>query len=455
MNTYRSIPRSLDAARAKSGGIRVSRIPLRCIQATLGLWLMLNGVAQATPELAAPADLPPLAAADAALGAYPGVLAAQSRVAVAQAEGRRLSAGEYEYQALAGYTRRHESGNSGGMNDWSIGVERGLRLPGKTRLDAETGANRVAQAAERVGDARHEAARDLIANWYTALRGQSEAQAWREQAALLQRQREVVSKRIKAGDAAKMERAQAEAAVLQAEAEARRAEAAASAAISSLSVRFPGLPQPALPAPTLKEEASLALIGSTSEWVNLALEHNHELAIVRKETEHMRILARRHQADLRPDPTLGLHFSRERDGQDNLLGISLSLPLPGAGRRARVEVATEEARALAQVEAAARARVVGEIQLTYTRLQGTLSRLQSLQDMSQQLNDYADLAWRAYQLGEAPLWEALNARKSAQDARREAMLSRLDTHEAAALLLLDSHQLWPLEKDHEPALAQR
>jgi hypothetical protein len=137
---------------------------------------MLNGVAQAMPELAAPADLPPLAAADAALDAYPGVLAAQSRVAVAQAEGRRLSAGEYEYQALAGYTRRKESGLSG-MNDWSIGVERGLRLPGKTRLDAETGANRVTQATERVGDARHEAARDLIANWYAALRGQTEAQA--------------------------------------------------------------------------------------------------------------------------------------------------------------------------------------------------------------------------------------------------------------------------------------
>jgi outer membrane protein TolC len=338
------------------------------------------------------------------------------------------------------------------MNDWSIGVERGLRLPGKTRLDAETGANLVAQAGERVGDARHEAARDLIANWYAALRGQSQAQTWRDQASLLQRQREVVTQRIKAGDAAQMERAQAEAAVLQAEAEVRRAESAAAEAIGSLSARFPGLPAPVLPA--LHDSTPPVPVGSASEWVNLALEHNHELSIVRKETERMRIQARRHQADLKPDPTLGLHFSRERDGQDNLLGVSLSLPLPGEGRRARVDVANEEARALAQVEAAARARIVGEIQLTHTRLQGALSRLQSLQNMSVQLNDYADLAWRAYQLGETSLWEALNARKSAQDARREVMLSRLDAHEAAARLLLDSHQLWPYEKDHEHGLAE-
>ncbi|OYY95011.1 MAG: hypothetical protein B7Y41_05520 [Hydrogenophilales bacterium 28-61-23] len=432
-----------------------SKLHLRRGLMATSLLLLFGASAHAAVELPAPADLPPVAAADAALDAYPGVLAAQSRVAAARAEGRRLSAGEYEYQARAGYTRRRESG-IGGMNDWSMGIERGLRLPGKSRLDAEAGATLAAQAEERVGDARHEAARELIAAWYAALRGQSAAQAWREQAALLRQQHEVVAKRIKAGDAAKMEQSQAEAAVLQAEAEARRAEAAAAEAAASLSARFPGLPlpglpRPGLPAPALKDGPPLALTGGANEWVNVALEHNHELAILRKETERMRIMARRHQSDLTPDPTLGLHFSRERDGQDNLLGVSLALPLPGEGRRARADVATEEARALAHMEVAAKARIVGEIQLTHTRLQGALSRLQSLKDMSLQLNGYAELAWRAYQLGETSLWEALNARKSAQDARREAMLSRLDAHETAARLLLDSHQLWPFERDHDSA----
>jgi outer membrane protein TolC len=145
---------------------------------------------------------------------------------------------------------------------------------------------------------------------------------------------------------------------------------------------------------------------------------------------------------------MGLHFSRERSGQDNLLGVSLSLPLPGENRRARVVVANEEARALAQLEAAAKARIEGEIRITHTRLQGALRRLDAQENMALQLDGYAELAWRAYQLGESTLWEALNARKSARDARREVMLSHLDAHEAAARLLLDTHRLWPFERDH-------
>jgi cobalt-zinc-cadmium efflux system outer membrane protein len=412
--------------------------------------LFLSAAAHAAPNLTPPADLPPMAAANAALEAHPAVLAAQARVAAALAEGRRLTAGEHEYQARAGYKRRREGGKTGGvdaMNDWEMGIERGLRLPSKAKLDREIGASLAAEAEERVGDARHEAARDLIATWYAALRGQSDAAAWREQAGLLRQQREVVEKRIKAGDAAVMERSQAEAALRQAEAEGRRAETAATEAAAGLAARFPGLPAP-VSATTPGPGALPSLSGSASEWVSVALEHNHELAILQKEGERMRILARRQQADLTPDPILGLHYSRERSGQDNLLGVSLTLPLPGDNRRARVDVANEEARALAQQEVGAKARIEGEIRVIHARLQGSLSRLEAQEEMARQLDRYAELAWRAYQLGETPLWEALNARRSARDARRETLLSRLDVHEAAARLLLDSHKLWPMQEDH-------
>jgi len=419
----------------------------RCIRATGVLALWFSAAAHAAPDLTPPVDLPPVAAAHAALEAHPGVLAAQARVAAAMAEGRRLKAGEYEYQASAGYTRRRETG-IGAMNDWELGIERGLRLPGKAKLDGEIGATLAAEAEERVGDARHEAARDLLATWYAALRGQSDALAWREQAVLLRQQREVVEKRIKAGDAAAMERSQAEAALRQAEAEARRAETATLEATAGLSARFPGLPTPTLANPP-RPGTLPALAGSASEWAGAALEHNHELAILQRQSERMRILTRRQQADLTPDPTLGLHYSRERSGQDNLLGVSITLPLPGENRRARVDVSSEEARALAQMEAAAKARIEGEIRILHARLQGTLSRLESLEEMARQLDSYAALAWRAYQMGETPLWEALNARKSARDARRETLLSRLDMHEAAARLLLDSHKLWPLAEKGE------
>ena len=57
-------------------------------------------------------------------------------------------------------------------------------------------------------------------------------------------------------------------------------------------------------------------------------------------------------------------------------------------------------------------------------------------EMALQLERYAGLAWRAYELGEADLFEALNASKSAHDARRETANSRLAVRESAARLLL-------------------
>jgi outer membrane protein TolC len=423
-----------------------TRWKTRRINIAACMLMLFSAHLHAAPELSAPTDLPPLAAVEATLDAYPGVLAARARVAAALAESRRINAGEYEYQARAGYARRRESGNIGGTlasNDWEIGIERGLRLPGKAKLDAATGATLVAEAEERVGEARHEAARDLLSIWYAALRAKSAGLAWRDQIGVLRQQREAVAKRIKAGDAARMEQSLAEAAVLQAEAEARRAEAAEAQAVASLAARFPGLPAPAAQSGRLP-----VLSGDAGEWVRAALEHNHELAILQQSLERMRVLTRRQRAELTPDPTLGLHFARERDGQDNLLGVSLTLPLPGEGRRARVNVANEEARALAQIEVATRTRIESGIRDTHARLQGALSRLEAQEAMALQLDEYAELAWRAYRLGETALWETLNARKSARDAHREVMASRLDAHEAAALLLLDSHRLWPFVGEH-------
>jgi outer membrane protein TolC len=415
---------------------------MNSIGAVLGALWLFSAFAHAAPDLTPPADLPPAGIVDTVLAAHPDVLAAQARLAAAIAEGRRLHAGEYEYQARAAYTRRHESG-VGGMNDWEFGIERGLRLPAKARLDAETAAALVAAAEERVTDARHEAARALLALWYAALRGEREAESWREQLALLQQQHETVAKRLRAGDAAQMESTQAAAAVHQAQAELRRVETMAAATSAMLAARFPGLPKPSQqpgPAPVLS--------GSADEWVAAALADNHELAMRQRESERMRILSRRQQADLRPDPTVGLHFSRESNGRDNLVGVSLMLPLPGEARRAQVTVASEEANALTQQVVAAKARIESEIRGTYLNLQGGLSRLSAQEEMLHQLGQYAGLAWRAYELGEADLFEALNARKSAHDARREAATSRLDVHESAARLLLDGHRLWPPEPGH-------
>lgn len=401
----------------------------------------------------APADLPPDALVRATLEAHPTVRAARARLDSAQAGARRLQAGSHEYQARAGYQRRNDSSLGGGnFNEWELALERGVRLPAKTRLDGELGIVLGEEAEERIGDARHETARELLRLWYAALQGAAAERLWARQSELLARQVSSVEKRIKAGDAAAMERPLSQAVLLQARGEQARAKAEAAQAVAELAARFPGLPTPGLPAPELPapgapepggDSASLPVLsGDAPSWIAAALTHNHELAALEKMTELARLGARRSQADLTPDPILGFRLASERGGSEHVVGLTLSLPLPGEGRRAQVAAGQANAAALAEDEANARRRIVGQTAAGYEMARSALLQYQARSSAMAQLREYADLAWRAYQLGESGLAEALNARKSALEAERESVGARLAASEAVARLMLDTHQLW-------------
>jgi hypothetical protein len=151
------------------------------------LILALSGAAHAN-DLPAPADLPPLAAVEQALASQPLVKAAQAQVRGAQAELQRLRAGEYEYGLNLSTQRRSISGGPD-HTEWGVGIERGLRLPGKAALDARIGQQGVLAAEEAIGDARHESARQLLSLWYATRQAGLEASLWRKQAELLQAQK--------------------------------------------------------------------------------------------------------------------------------------------------------------------------------------------------------------------------------------------------------------------------
>ncbi len=63
----------------------------------------------------------------------------------------------------------------------------------------------------------------------------------------------------------------------------------------------------------------------------------------------------------------------------------------------------------------------------------------------------AELMTRAYSLGEMGLSEVLFARRQALEAGLAAALAQLNARESRYRLLLDSHQLWPLDKQEDKA----
>ncbi len=416
---------------------------LLCCSISVGLvWAPLFSPAWAQ-EMAPPADLPPLAAVEQALATQPMVRAAQAEMRGAQAEHHVLKAGEHEF-ALNLSTQRRSLRGGPDYTEWGLGIERSLRLPGKARLDDQIGAQGVMAAEERIGDARHESARQLLSLWYGARQAGFEASLWRRQAGLLQAEKIVVETRVKQGDAARLDVLQAEAALSQARSQAVAAQAREKAALAELKARFPDLPNPdgqvVSPVPPEGDEAL---------WLSRSLAHNHELQMVQRNLEKARLQTRRAESDRMPDPTLGLHLANEQGGNDRIIGVSLSIPLPGEARRAKARVQLAQAEALAEMEAATRRRLSAESAANWQRAAAGVESWQRLDEAAQAVGRHADLARRAHELGELGLSDTLLAQRNALETQLAAGQARLAANEAIARLMLDAHQLWPLTEDQD------
>ncbi len=390
-----------------------------------------------------PGDLPPKAAVEQVLSAHPMVRAARADVRGALAEHERRKAGEHEYGVRLSTQRRSVSGGPD-YTEWGAGIERGLRLSGKAALDDRIGAQGVMEAEEKVGDARHEAARQLLGLWYATRQAGLEAGLWRQQADLLKDQKRIVETRVKRGDAARLDVFQADAALSQALSQVAATQAREKTALAELKARFPELPAPdaSVAVPVIPE-------GNEAAWLERTLAHNHELLAVQRALEKARLLTRRADADRTPDPTLGLHLANEQGGSDKIFGVSLSIPLPGGSRRAQARVQLAQAEAMAEMEAATRHRLAAEAAANWQRVVSGMESWQRLEEAAQAVTRHADLARRAGELGELGLSDTLLARRAALEAQLAAGQARLAANEAIARLLLDAHRLWSLDGGDE------
>ena len=389
-------------------------------------------------------NLPPDEIVARVLHANPMVNAASSQVRAEEANRRRLEAGHYEWNVrLGGQQRNTKPATSPEerFNEWNAALERPLRLPGKASLDAQLGAAGVALAETAQGDALHETSRSLLKSWFVWLKENAAAAQWTAQVGLLEKQTKGVQRRQQLGDAARLETIQTEAALAQAEAQRTQAQVRQRTAAEDLRRRFPGLP--------LNEPNNIAepqpIIGSETEWLNLILEHSHELGIARGETHKAQVTAGRTSRDRIPDPTFGVHVSRERGGEENVVGAYITIPLAGGGRRAVADATLAQADAAGYREAAAVQKITAESAALYQSANAARPTWQASRNAADRLNRAADLTARAYQLGEGNLNDLLTARRLANEAQLAARLLQLEALELGYRLRLDAHQLWDLD----------
>jgi len=391
-------------------------------------------------------NLPPAEIVARVLDTNPSIQAAGSQVQVEEANRRRLEAGPYEWSIRLGGQQRRAYPNSGPderFNEWNAAIERPLRLPGKSSADADLGAAGVALAETARGDARHETSRALLKAWFAWLKENASAAQWAEQVTLLEKQSKSVQRRQQLGDAARLEAIQGEAALAQAAAQLAQAQVRQRTAAEDLRRRFPGLP--------LVVPASIAepvqVTGTAEEWITQILQHSHELGIARGEVQRSQLFAGRTGRDRLPDPTIGMHVSRERSGEEHILGAYINIPLPGTARRATADAALAQADAYGRREAAMQQKITAEAAALYNSASAAYPTWQSGRSAAERLTQAADLTARAYQLGEGSLNDLLATRRLANEAQLAARLLQLDALELRYRLLLDAHQLWDMDEE--------
>jgi hypothetical protein len=403
----------------------------------------LAGAAQAQDNIVQEyLDLPALKQVELALAQDPRVLGAKSRIGFEQSNRSRLDAGPYEFNVRMGIAQRRTT-YDGNFNEWDVGLERALRLPDKGRLDRDLGAQGVAVAALSAGDAMHESGRMLLRLWFDWVRESGLLALWRRQTELVKQQQAVVARRVRAGDAARMELNLADAAVAQTQSAVLQAQTRESAARQAIARMYPAI---VVPADALLLDPQ-PVGGTPDYWQERVLAHNHELAAARAEVKRRETMASRAYADRLPDPSVGVRYSFELSGQEKVTGVYLLVPIPGRARAATAQGANIQIDAARQHEADVLRRVETEIRQSYTTATGTFDAWSQLRKAAEGLRKHVELTLRSYQLGESGLADVIAARRLSVDSELAAIQAQVEAAHARYRLLLDAHTLWPLDPD--------
>ncbi|MFH1870777.1 MAG: TolC family protein [Pseudomonadota bacterium] len=402
--------------------------------------LILSGAALAVPPVNPP-GLMPTEVARPLLEQDPAVAAARAGLDVALQEADILDKSPHEWTARAtGQQRRLDSGPR--HNEWNVGIERTIRLPGKAAADRNLGKATVEESQARHGAALQEAARELMASWVDWLAAERARELAGNSLQSAQASLAAVEKRVRAGDASKLDLSIARAEL----AEQRRldndAKTLAFATWSRLSTLFPGVQRQVLALP-----APLPVAEDAAVWRERILAQSDELKVVQTQMRVAQAHAERARADQTPDPTLGVYTASEAGGTERIGGVMISIPIPGGARDSR------SAKAIAAVEVSRREVELKQRQLAtgiesaIVTARGAYESLQIANEGAAAMQENAALMQRAYALGEAELQALLLARRQASTALNNALQAQVTALKAYYGLLVDAHLIWNLEHD--------
>lgn len=383
----------------------------------ISVFSLLAGIAFAFPAQAGNETFVRLATE--VVAAAPEMQAASAGLDKADATARRLRAGPYEFElsGTAGnryvetVTANDPFATGADYFEWSGGISRSVRLPGKRRMDQE-----LAQLERDLADAGLQVARRDVQVQF--------AQAWNGWQAAAQQAQVSVGIANAAQEIAKMEQEkvdrgasrQVDADRLQAQAEqaglaAAQANIQAQKTRAELVAMYPSVEFPVSPAEYVPHEAEINALLARADIVTPA---RKVAALSEKKAQ---LLARRARADRMADPTLGVEFSDEFGGKEQSVRARISIPIGGASRSAAASEAENEARIwaarLRSLDLKTQAARKSALQAARSSLQ-SVATAQNYVDLSQSVLERLQ---KAHALGAVPVTELVIARRTVQEAQ--------------------------------------
>jgi outer membrane protein TolC len=371
----------------------------------------------------------------------PGIASALARRDAQRERARGIQAGYAEFNVRSNIQVRRAGLPEGRSTEATIGLERPLRLWGKSAQDSALAVQTETVAGIEYSDALHEASRELLKQWFIYLRALADHRNAILNLEYIQQLQKQVERRLQRGELAQLDLTLASAELSRAEALRNTTDAQLASIRATFGRRYPTivLPSvlPSFPTPPMPQ--------GQQTLREFFLARNHELGLLRAETRRLQLLAQRLNLERTPDPTLGFYTSSDRGGAEKVSGISLSFPIAGPARTANARMALAEAQGLEAHAQHVEQTLTGGFDALWAQMMNKRSAAENLNEASKQQFAAAEKSRKAFTLGEYTLIQTLQVNRTASEYRHSAQTMKLEVLELLALLWLDLHEIWDLD----------
>ncbi|WP_137734511.1 TolC family protein [Pseudaquabacterium pictum] len=358
---------------------------------------------------------------DAAWARQPEAQALQARRDAARAQQRAAAAWTPEPPAMEASLRSDRLGRNDGARELALGIAVPLWLPDERRRSGALADAALAATGSRASAARLRLAAALREAWWQWQRAVADVDTARAQRDSARQLAADVARRTQAGELARADQNQADAAVAGADAALAQAEAAAAAARQQLQAITGSAIAPTPAAAALSEPEPTG--GEAA--VHPALAALQDQAAVAERTAALAAT----QSRAHPEMTLATTRDRGAAGERAAQSLTLAIRIPfGGGPRhdARVAAARADATEAQAQLALDRARLQSDREAAIARVDAARAQQAAAERRARLARETRGFFEKSFRLGETDLPTRLRIEAEATEADRQAARSRIE-----------------------------